>query len=285
MTVALPDTASDASASASDTREVEARDLYLAFGKKKVLDGFSFSLKRGESIVILGRSGTGKSVFLKCLLGLLSVNRGEMLWQGAKLGQRTSQRGGEAKQRKSFAEFRAGCGMLFQSSALFDSLPVWENVAFGLMAAGRVSRTEALDLAITRLEEVELPPETAHLFPAELSGGMRKRVGLARAVASEPKILLFDEPTSGLDPIMTRIIDDLILNSMNRLGASAITVTHDMASAGRIANKVALLHGGRIVWHGSAEALQDPQDPALRQFVRGEADGPLAAQTRAGEQD
>ena len=265
--------------------EVEARDLYLSFASKQVLNGFSLNLKRGESLVILGRSGSGKSVFLKCLLGLLSVNRGDMFWRGKQLSSRSSGGKDEETARKSYAELRAECGMLFQSSALFDSLPVWENVAFGLMAAGRISRAEALDIAIARLEEVELPPETAQLFPAELSGGMRKRVGLARAVASEPRLLLFDEPTSGLDPIMTRIIDDLILNSMSRLGASAITVTHDMASAARIGNKVALLHGGQIVWHGASQALQDPQDEALRQFVHGEAQGPLAAQTRAGEQD
>ncbi len=265
--------------------EVEAQDLHLAFGDKRVLNSFSLSLKRGESLVILGRSGTGKSVFLKCLLGLLAVNRGDIFWRGAELGSRSGSGKDEEAPRKSYAELRAQCGMLFQSSALFDSLPVWENVAFGLMAARRISRSEALDIAIARLEEVELPPETAHLFPAELSGGMRKRVGLARAVASEPRLLLFDEPTSGLDPIMTRIIDDLILSSMNRLGASAITVTHDMASAARIANRVALLHGGQIVWHGSSQALEDPQDEALRQFVRGEAQGPLAVRTRAGEQD
>ena len=254
---------------------IQAQDLHLAFGPKKVLQSYSLEVAQGESLVILGRSGTGKSVFLKCLLGLLAPDSGRILWNGRDLlSDRALQR-----------ELRAKVGMLFQSSALFDSLPVWENVAFGLLATGRCNRREALEIAIERLAEVELPPETAHLSPAELSGGMKKRVGLARAVAVKPEILLFDEPTSGLDPIMTNIIDELILASVRSLGATAITVTHDMRSAQRIADRVALLHEGAIRWQGPAAALEDPPDEALAQFVGGLREGPLAARTQAGEQD
>ncbi|MDA7981521.1 MAG: ATP-binding cassette domain-containing protein [Alphaproteobacteria bacterium] len=259
----------DATDNAPSAPQISAEGLFLSFGKKEVLKNFSLNIGRGESVVILGRSGCGKSVFLKCLLGLLRPDDGKLFWQNRDL----------LKERGAPRELRQRIGMLFQSSALFDSLTVWENVAFGLLATKRMNRAEAYDVAIERLAEVELPPETALLSPAELSGGMKKRVGLARAVATRPEILLFDEPTSGLDPIMTRIIDDLILGSVKSLGATAITVTHDMQSAARIADRVALLHGGSICWQGGVDALAAPENAgnqSLLQFVRGESRGPLA---------
>lgn len=252
-----------------------AEDLHLAFGSKRVLNGFSLTVEPGESLVILGRSGCGKSVFLKCLLGLLSPQSGTILWHDKDL----------LSDRRTAERLRSESSMLFQSSALFDSLTVWENVAFGLMSTGRATRTQARAIAIERLAEVELPPETADFSPSELSGGMKKRVALARAVATSPGLLLFDEPTSGLDPIMTNIIDLLIIRSVKSLGATAITVTHDMESARRIASRVALLHGGKIVWQGPSSDLASPTHPALAQFVQGEAEGPLAVRTLAGEQD
>ncbi|MGR4001232.1 MAG: ATP-binding cassette domain-containing protein [Alphaproteobacteria bacterium] len=259
----------DTTTSSSQRPQISAEGLSLSFGSKQVLRDFSLSVNRGESVVILGRSGCGKSVFLKCLLGLLRPDGGRLFWQERDL----------LRERGAARDLRRQIGMLFQSSALFDSMTVWENVAFGLLATKKMGREEAFEVAIARLAEVELPPEAALLSPAELSGGMKKRVGLARAVATKPEILLFDEPTSGLDPIMTRIIDDLILGSVKSLGATAITVTHDMQSAARIADRVALLHDGCICWQGSVEALsslEEVGDPSLLQFVRGESRGPLS---------
>lgn len=252
-----------------------AEGLRLAFGDKRVLDDFSLRVREGESLVILGRSGCGKSVFLKCLLGLLAPDSGSIRYGGGDLLS-----DGALRRR-----MRAEGSMLFQSSALFDSLPVWENVCFGLLSSGRTRRRDARAAAVDLLAEVDLPPETADLFPAELSGGMKKRVALARAVATRPRLLLFDEPTAGLDPIMTNIIDDLIRRSVRDLRATAVTVTHDMQSARRIADRAALLFGGRIAWEGPAAGLDDARHPALRQFVEGRLDGPLSARTLAGEQD
>ena len=237
-----------------------------SFGSNHVLRGVDLMVPKGQSMVVIGGSGTGKSVLLKCILGLVRPDAGTITLDGQDVA--TAER--EA--------FLARFGMLFQGGALFDSLKVWENVAFRLLRGPlKKPKAEARDLAIEKLRRVGLKPETADLFPAELSGGMQKRVGLARAIAAQPEIIFFDEPTTGLDPIMAGVINDLIREIVTEMGATAITITHDMTSVRAIADRVAMLHGGVIQWTGPVAELDATPDPYVQQFIHGRATGPIAA--------
>ena len=245
--------------------KIALRSVRKSFASHVVLDGLDLEVGTGESVVVIGCSGVGKSVMLKCLLGLLSPDAGSVTIDGEELsGNRTAR---EAAMRK--------IGMLFQNSALFDSLPVWENVAFGLIQAHGTPRSEARGIAIETLAQVGLEADTADLYPAALSGGMRKRVGLARAIATRPEIILFDEPTTGLDPIMADIINDLIVACTHDLGAATLTITHDMRSARKIADRIAMIHEGTIIWQGPAGEIDSSGNAHVEQFVNGRAEGPI----------
>jgi len=250
----------------SQTPMIEISGVHKAFGSKQVLRGVDLRIPRGESMVIIGGSGTGKSVLLKCVLGLIQPDTGLIKVDGEDV----------AKAERD--AFLARFGMLFQGAALFDSLPVWQNVAFRLLrGALKRPKSEAREIAIEKLRRVGLTPDVADLFPAELSGGMQKRVGLARAIAAEPEIIFFDEPTTGLDPIMSGVINDLIREIVVEMGATAMTITHDMTSVRAIADDVAMLHGGKIRWAGPVAQMDDSGDPYLTQFITGSADGPIEA--------
>jgi phospholipid/cholesterol/gamma-HCH transport system ATP-binding protein len=246
--------------------KIVIRGLTKSFGPKKVLQGLDLDVPAGRSLVVIGGSGTGKSVLIKCILGLLEADGGSIRVDGTEV---------VGASRETMDRLRAKFGMLFQGAALFDSLPVWENVAFGLLAGRRVGRAEARERAVRTLGMVGLGPEVASLMPAELSGGMQKRVGLARAIAHEPEILFFDEPTTGLDPIMADVINGLITRCVEQLGATALSITHDMQSVRKIADRVAMLHGGKIVWHGPVDELDDSGSPFVDQFIHGRAEGPI----------
>lgn len=245
---------------------IELQNIHKAFGSKQVLAGVNLTINRGESMVIIGGSGTGKSVCLKCILGLIKPDSGTILLDGEDV----------AKAERD--AFLARFGMLFQGGALFDSLTVWQNVAFRLLR-GQLKRphAEAKEIAIEKLRRVGLTPDVAELFPAELSGGMQKRVGLARAIAAEPEIIFFDEPTTGLDPIMAGVINELIREIVTEMGATAMTITHDMTSVRAISDHVAMLHDGVIKWTGPVGDMDQSGDPYLDQFIHGRAEGPIEA--------
>jgi phospholipid/cholesterol/gamma-HCH transport system ATP-binding protein len=245
------------------------KGVHKRFEGAPVLDGLDLSVGAGRSLVIIGGSGQGKSVMLKVALGLMALDAGQIALDGQEVGQLS----GSAR-RKLFSRF----GVLFQGAALFDSLSVWENVAFRLINADGVPRKAARTRAIEALERVRLGAEVADLYPGELSGGMQKRVGLARAVVATPEILFFDEPTTGLDPITAAAINALIVEQVRRLGCTAVSITHDLASARTIGDEIAMLHEGRIVWKGSPAELDSTTDARVRQFVDGRPDGPLTAQ-------
>jgi phospholipid/cholesterol/gamma-HCH transport system ATP-binding protein len=242
-------------------------NVHKSFGSKHVLRGVNVGVGKGRSLAIIGGSGTGKSVTLKCILGLLQPDSGSIRIGGEEIiGLK-----GEARDRM-LARF----GMLFQGAALFDSLNVWRNVAFGLMQGERKMKArEAKAIAIDKMAQVGLGPELANANPADLSGGMRKRVGLARAIAPEPEIIFFDEPTTGLDPIMGDVINNLIVDCTRRLGATTITITHDMASARKIADDIAMIYKGKIVWHGPANEIDCSNNPYVDQFIHGREEGPI----------
>jgi phospholipid/cholesterol/gamma-HCH transport system ATP-binding protein len=252
--------------------KIRVRGLRKAFADKVVLDGVDLDVNRSESLVVIGGSGTGKSVLIKCILGLIEPDSGSVEVDG----QEVVGLKGDAREQinKKF-------GMLFQGGALFDSLPVWENVAFGLLAEGRMRRAEARRVAIEKLAQVGLTPEAADLFPAELSGGMQKRVALARAIATDPEIIFFDEPTTGLDPIMADVINDLIVKTTRQMGATTLSITHDMVSARKIADRIAMLYQGRIIWAGSVKQIDHCDDPHVDQFIHGRAEGPIRMAVRA----
>ncbi|MDF2094571.1 ABC transporter ATP-binding protein [Aquibaculum arenosum] len=253
-------------AASQDQPKIRIRGLKKSFGDNHVLNGVDLDIAKGESLVIIGGSGSGKSVLLKCILGLLPPDAGSILIDGKEtVGLRGA----------ALDEMRSHIGMLFQNAALFDSLPVWQNVAFVPLEHERMSRKEARDLALERLADVGLDAEVADLSPAELSGGMRKRVGLARAIAVRPEILFFDEPTTGLDPIMGDLIDRLIRQCVTDLGATGLTITHDMDSARRISDRIAMLYKGEIVWQGPMDAIEREGNAFVEQFVAGEIDGPI----------
>ncbi len=237
------------------------------FGDRAVLDGLDLSVAPGRSLVIIGGSGQGKSVTIKTALGLMRPEAGQIELDGENIVGLT-----ESQRRKLFSRI----GVLFQGAALFDSLSIWENIAFRLLNADGVPRKEARERAIEALEQVRLDPAVADRFPSELSGGMQKRAGLARAVVAQPEILFFDEPTTGLDPITAAAINELISHQVRRLGSTAISITHDLASAQTIGDEIAMLHGGKIVWRGPAADLRTTDNPYVRQFVEGRPDGPIA---------
>jgi phospholipid/cholesterol/gamma-HCH transport system ATP-binding protein len=256
----------------TDTPKIVVRGLEKSFGSKRVLDGVDIECGVGESLVIIGGSGTGKSVFVKCILGILHPEAGSIRIDGKEtVGMR------RAARTKLMHKF----GMLFQGSALFDSLRVWENVAFGLIQGRGMERGKARRIALDKLAAVGLSAEVGELHPAELSGGMQKRVALARAIAAEPEIIFFDEPTTGLDPIMADVINDLIVTLVRQLGATAISITHDMVSARKIADRIAMLHKGKIIWQGPAGEVDNATDPFVDQFVHGRAEGPIQMEIRA----
>ena len=236
------------------------------FGKKHVLNGLDLEVAKGRSLVVIGGSGTGKSVMLKCILGILKPDAGEILVNGENVvGLK-----GTAKD-----EYLARFGMLFQGSALFDSLNVWENVAFGLIQGRGMQRDKAKDIAMDKLAQVGLTADVGTLYPAELSGGMQKRVALARAIAADPEIIFFDEPTTGLDPIMADVINNLIVDCVKRLGATTISITHDMASARKIADDIAMIYKGQIIWRGEANKVNSSGNAYVDQFIHGRAEGPI----------
>lgn len=249
-----------------NTPKLELQGVAKSFGNKHILRGIDLSIPAGKSLVIIGGSGTGKSVTLKCVLGLLRADSGSIKIDGVEITDMNT-----AERDRMMHKF----GMLFQGGALFDSLKVWENVAFGLIHGRNVDRKKAREIAQEKIEAVGLKSEVADAYPAELSGGMQKRVGLARAVAASPEIIFFDEPTTGLDPIMADVINDLIVDTVKGLGATALSITHDMASARKIADYIAMLHEGKIVWHGDIKDLDNSGNDYVDQFIHGRADGPI----------
>lgn len=249
----------------SDTK-LQLCGIKKAFGKNEVLRGVDLAIPKGKSLVVIGGSGSGKSVTLKCVLGLIHPDEGSIMIDG----EETVNLGGKAR-NNLMRKF----GMLFQSAALFDSLSIWENIAFGLIQGRGMDRKEAYDIAIEKIKAVGLKEEVANLYPAELSGGMQKRVGLARAIAANPEIIFFDEPTTGLDPIMADVINDLIVKCVKELGATTLSITHDMASARKIADYVAMIYQGKIIWHGKVDELDHCGNPYVEQFIHGRADGPI----------
>jgi phospholipid/cholesterol/gamma-HCH transport system ATP-binding protein len=255
----------------SDIPKIRLRGVSKAFGNKIVLDGIDLDVATGTSMVVIGGSGSGKSVLLKCIIGLIEPDAGTIEIDGVDILTR------ERREREAM---RARIGMLFQNGALFDSLPVWENVAFGLLAQKKCTRAAARGLADTVLASVGLAASVGDLEPAELSGGMQKRVGLARAIAAQPEILFFDEPTTGLDPIMGAVIDGLIVDCVKRLGSTTVAITHDMASARRIGDRAAMIHKGRIVWEGEATDLMNTGNPMVDQFTHGRREGPIQMELR-----
>src|SRR5215468_579848 len=252
--------------------KISVRGLQKSFGRNRVLDGLEISCATGESLVVIGGSGTGKSVLVKCILGLLHPEAGSIRIDGVEtVGLRRADR------ERLLQKF----GMLFQGGALFDSLRVWENVAFGLVQGRGMGRQTAKEIALAKLAAVGLGPEAGELRPAELSGGMQKRVALARAIAAEPEIIFFDEPTTGLDPIMADVINDLIVKCVKELGATAVSITHDMHSAKKIGDRMAMIYQGKLIWVGATKDVETSGNPYVDQFINGRADGPIQMQVRA----
>ena len=251
--------------------KIAVRGLKKSFGDNRVLDGLDIDCASGHSLVVIGGSGAGKSVLVKCILGLIEPDAGSIRIDGAEtVRQRHQDR--DLLMRK--------IGMLFQGGALFDSLRVWENVAFGLVQGRGMERRAAKEVAIAKLAAVGLGPEVGELRPAELSGGMQKRVALARAIAAEPEIIFFDEPTTGLDPIMADVINELIIKCVRDLGATAVSITHDMTSTRKIADRIAMLYAGRIIWHGPRSEIDRSGSPLVQQFISGSAEGPIRMEVR-----
>lgn len=256
----------------AQTPMIEIKDLHKSFGAKTVLDGVNLTVSKGESLVIIGGSGTGKSVLIKCVQGLLTPDSGTIKINGESvIGMAAADR----------ERVNSQIGMLFQAAALFDSLPIWENVAFGLLSEGRCGRREARDIAIEKLALVGLDAKLADVSPADLSGGMQKRVGLARAIATNPEIIFFDEPTTGLDPIMADIINNLIVAVNQKVGATALTITHDMKSAKKIGDRIAMLYQGKIIWAGSSADVDNSGNEMVDQFIHGRIEGPIKMSLRA----
>jgi phospholipid/cholesterol/gamma-HCH transport system ATP-binding protein len=247
---------------------LELLDLEKTLNRRKVLDGLSLDVAHGQSVVIIGGSGVGKSVTIKCAIGIMRPDAGIVRLDGEDL---------RALDRRERERALRKVGMLFQGGALFDSLTIWENVAFRLLYADRAPRKEARERAIETMRKVRLSPDFAELRPIELSGGMQKRAGLARAIIGAPQLIFFDEPTTGLDPITADAINDLIVEMVKELGCSAVSITHDMASARKIADEIAMLHEGKIIWRGPAAEVEKSGNPYVEQFVRGSAEGPIQA--------
>ena len=254
------------------TPKIQLIGVKKRFGSKVVLDGVDLTIEPRSSLVIIGGSGTGKSVTIKSILGIIRPDEGTILVDGEDITHIK----GAARDRvmKKF-------GMLFQGAALFDSIPVWENVAFGLIQGRGMKRSQARDIAMQKLAKVGLTADVGELFPVELSGGMQKRVGLARAIAADPEIIFFDEPTTGLDPIMADVINDLIASTVKDVGATALSITHDMASARTISDRIAMLYGGKIIWQGPTADIDKSGNPYVDQFINGRAEGPIKMAVKA----
>lgn len=248
------------------TNKIKIKGLTKAFGNKVVLDDLSLEVEKGESLVIIGGSGSGKSVLIKNIIGILKADSGSVLIDNMEMTNLSS---------KEYSQALRKFGYLFQGGALFDSLPIWKNIAFAPLQNHKYSLKEARKLAIEKLESVGLDESVADLYPAELSGGMQKRAALARAIALNPEIIFFDEPTTGLDPIMSAIINELIKKNSKQLGATTITITHDLISASHIADRVAMLYEGKIIWQGPIDKLYDSGNPYVEQFVSGSVNGPI----------
>ncbi len=251
--------------------KIALRGVTKSFGPKKVLQGIDLDVAPGESMVVIGGSGTGKSVLLKCILGLMTPDHGSIAIDGEET---------VGFNDRSRARVMRKFGMLFQGGALFDSLRVWENVAFGPIQSDGMKAEEAREVAVAKLGAVGLAPEIGELFPSELSGGMQKRVALARAIAREPEIIFFDEPTTGLDPIMADVINDLIVKCVSDLGATAVSITHDMASARKIGHRIGMLYEGRLIWQGPVADIDRSGNAHVDQFIHGRAEGPIRMQVR-----
>lgn len=248
------------------TPKIQIANLHKKFGQKVVLDGVFLDVQPGESLVVIGGSGTGKSVLIKSILGIVKPDSGSIKVDGEELTAM-----GRADRQERMRKF----GMLFQGGALFDSLPVWENITFALLQQKRFNRKDARDFAVEKLKRVGLTPDVANLSPSELSGGMQKRVALARAIATDPDIIFFDEPTTGLDPIMADVINDLIISCSEEKKLTTFSITHDMHSVRKIADKVAMIYKGKIIWHGPVDALDHSGNAYVDQFVHGRAHGPI----------
>ena len=261
------------SSSMSQIPKIRLEQVTKSFGSNHVLNGINLEVPRGKSLVVIGGSGSGKSVMLKCILGLMTPDSGTISIDGKDMAQFSS-----ADRRAFLSSF----GMLFQGAALFDSLTVWENVAFGLIQGQRMARKQAKEVAIEKLRKVGLAPEVGELGPAELSGGMQKRVGLARAIATEPEIIFFDEPTTGLDPIMADVINELIAGLVSDMGVTAVSITHDMASARKIADHIAMLYKGKIIWTGDVAQIDESGNDYVDQFIHGRAEGPIRMEVLKG---
>lgn len=258
------------------TPKISVKNVYKSFGSKHVLKGLSLDVEAGKSVVIIGGSGTGKSVLLKCILGLIQPDKGHILVDGKDITKLSN---------RERIKLNSKFGMLFQGAALFDSLTVWENISFGLMQGEGTPREEARAIALEKLSQVGLKKDVADLFPAELSGGMQKRVGLARAIATNPEVIFFDEPTTGLDPIMSDVINHLIIECVKDIGATAISITHDMVSARKIADRIAMLYDGAIIWDGPVagpRGVDNSGNAHVDQFIHGRGDGPIEMAIRAG---
>ena len=254
------------------TAKIQLIGVKKRFGPKVVLDGIDLTIEKGSSLVVIGGSGTGKSVMIKSVLGILTPDEGTVLVDGQDV---THLRG--AARDPVMKKF----GMLFQGAALFDSLPVWENVAFGLIQGRGMQRAAAKKIAIEKLAKVGLSEDVAYLSPSELSGGMQKRVGLARAIAADPEIIFFDEPTTGLDPIMADVINELIVSTVKDVGATTLSITHDMASARKISDHIAMIYQGRIIWSGPTAQIDHSGNPYVDQFIHGRAEGPIKMAVKA----
>lgn len=253
------------------TPKIELSGVYKSFGPKKVLDGIDLTIDKGESLVVIGGSGTGKSVLIKCILGILTPDKGSIKVDGVEITRLS---------RKDRQEVMRKFGMLFQGGALFDSLPVWENISFSLLQNKTINKSGAKELAVEKLKAVGLGSDVANLSPSELSGGMQKRVALARAIAANPEIIFFDEPTTGLDPIMADVINQLIVKCSKDLGATTLTITHDMASVRRIAHRVAMIYKGKLIWQGDVREIERSGNDYVDQFIHGRAEGPITAAIR-----
>ena len=253
------------------TPKIKLTNVHKRFGAKKVLDGVNLEVAAGESLVIIGGSGSGKSVTIKTVLGLIQPDSGTIEIDGKDVTNLNF------RQREPYLR---QCGMLFQGGALFDSLAVWENITFAARQREALSKSAARELAVEKLGQVGLQAEVADLLPSELSGGMQKRVGLARAIATNPEIIFFDEPTTGLDPIMADVINELIVACVKKLGSTAVTITHDMSSVRKVASRVAMIYGGKIIWDGSVSSIDNSGNPYIDQFVHGRSQGPIQVEGR-----
>lgn len=247
------------------TIKIRVVHLYKSFGDKQVLRGVDLEVWQGESMVVIGGSGSGKTVLIKCIIGLIRPEQGEIRVDGLEITSLNA---------KEMNEVRKKFGMLFQAGALFDSMKVWENVGFGLRQQTRLSEEEIRKNASEKLALVGLK-DVEDLMPSELSGGMRKRVSLARAIAMEPEILLYDEPTTGIDPIMADAINDLIVQMKEKLNVTSIAITHDIKSAYKIADRIAMLYQGKIIEVGTPEEIRNSPNPMVQQFVEGRSEGPI----------